>query len=324
MSVFSSTLNQMALLFMFIAIGYILAKLKVIPENSASVLSKLENNVLIPASVLATFMRKFTVGGIGNALEFFIGGFITILISIPIAILVARLCSKDSYIRKIYTYGIAFSNFGFMGYAVVRGIFGDAVYANYLIFVIPFWTLIYVWGVPSLLIPAEGGKKSVASRLKAFLNPMFIAMVVGMVAGLALSNFIPAEGTAGALFVVTAIDQLGNCMSPVAMLLTGMTIAKIDLKSAFSKASLYIISLFRLIIIPLAFIAVLIFLPIDHELKICILCVASMPLGLNTIVIPSAYGLDTTMASGMALISHLLSCISIPIVFMLFDMLVKA
>ena len=314
----------MALLFAFIAAGYVLQKLKVIPDNSAAVLSKLENFILIPASVLATFMRKFTVDGIGNALEFFIGGFATILISIPFAILISRLCSKDSYIRKIYTYGIAFSNFGFMGYAVVRGIFGDDVYANYLIFVIPFWMLIYVWGVPTLLIPAEGGKKTIGSRLKAFLNPMFIAMIIGMIAGILLSAYIPKENTAGSLFIVTAIDQLGNCMSPVAMLLTGMTIAKINLKSAFSKVSLYVISLFRLIIIPLVFIAVLIFLPFDRELKICILCVAAMPLGLNTIVIPNAYGLDTTMASGMALISHLLSCISIPIIFMLFDMLVKA
>ncbi len=322
MTVFISTLNQMGLLFLFIAIGYLLAKIKVIPENAATVLSKLENFVLIPASVLATFMRKFTVDGIGNALEFFIGGFITILISIPIAMLVARICSKDAYIRKIYTYGIAFSNFGFMGYAVVQGIFPE-IYADYLIFVIPFWMLIYVWGVPSLLIPSDNGKKSFASRFKAFLNPMFIAMLVGIVAGLLLSRFIPVQGTSDALFVISAIDQLGSCMSPVAMLLTGMTIAKIDLKKTFTKTSLYIISLFRLIIIPIIFIAALIFLPIKHELKICMLCVASMPLGLNTIVIPSSYGLDTTEASGMALISHLLSCISIPVIFMLFELLVK-
>ena len=40
-----------------------------------------------------------------------------------------------------------------------------------------------------------------------------------------------------------------------------------------------------------------------------------MPLGLNTIVIPNAYGKDTTVASGMALISHVLSVISIPLIF---------
>ena len=41
-----------------------------------------------------------------------------------------------------------------------------------------------------------------------------------------------------------------------------------------------------------------------------------MPFGLNTIVIPSAAGKDTTVAAGLAVLSHLLSCITIPIVFM--------
>ena len=323
MDIFIPTLNQMGLLFLFIIIGYILAKGKFIPENSAAVLSKLENFVLIPASVLATFMRQFTVSNLSSAGMFFIGGFVTILISIPIAMLVARICSKDSYIRKIYTYGIAFSNFGFMGYAVVKGVF-PSVYSNYLVFVIPFWVLIYVWGVPSLLIPSTGDKKSFVGRLRSFVNPMFIAMIVGMVVGLLFSGQIIALESSGTkLFVFEAIDKLDACMSPVAMLLTGMTIARIDLKSTFTKASLYIISAFRLAIIPLVFIAVLFILPIEYWLKVCILCVGSMPLGLNTIVIPSAYGLDTSEASGMALISHLLSCISIPVIFMLFNILVR-
>ena len=213
-----------------------------------------------------------------------------------------------------------------MGYAVVLGV-NPEIYTKYLVFVIPFWALIYVWGVPSLLIPSDDGKKSVKSRLKAFLNPMFIAMVVGMILGIVLGLFGKTPTKDSTLFVVSAIDQLGACMSPVAMLLTGMTIAKIDLKKTFTKASLYVISAFRLVVIPLVFIAALIFIPstvISQELKFCIVCAASMPLGLNTIVIPSAYGLDTSEASGMALISHLLSCLSIPIIFALFNLLVSA
>ena len=47
-----------------------------------------------------------------------------------------------------------------------------------------------------------------------------------------------------------------------------------------------------------------------------------MPLGLNTIVVPAAYGKDTSVAAGMALVSHLLSCITIPVIFMLYELLV--
>jgi len=48
-----------------------------------------------------------------------------------------------------------------------------------------------------------------------------------------------------------------------------------------------------------------------------------MPLGMNSIVVPKAYGKDSTVASGMVLISHVLACLTIPFIFMLFNILVK-
>lgn len=315
MQVFLSTLGQMGVLFIFIAIGYILTKLKVVPDNAGAVLSKMENNVFTPASILATFMMYFTVEKLKEAWMLVLGGAVVVLIGIPLAILISKLTTKDSYIRKIYTYGLAFSNFGFMGNAVVESVYGDSVYLSYLIFVIPFWIAIYAWGVPALLMPTENSH-SVKDRLKNMCNPMLICVVIGMIIGL-LPFDMPE-------FTVRSISMLGACMSPIAMLLTGMAIAKIDLKEGFSNISVYVISLIRLFAIPLVCIAILYFLPIPFVIKLCAVCASAMPLGLSTIVIPQAYGLDTKVASGMALISHLLSCISIPVIFMIFDLLFKA
>ena len=61
MTVFLSTINQMAFLMSLIVIGFILCRFKIIPDNAAALLSKLENNVFIPALVLGTFMQNFTV-----------------------------------------------------------------------------------------------------------------------------------------------------------------------------------------------------------------------------------------------------------------------
>ena len=41
---FTTTLNQMLVLVIFIAIGFILQKAKIVPDNSSTVVSKLENN----------------------------------------------------------------------------------------------------------------------------------------------------------------------------------------------------------------------------------------------------------------------------------------
>ena len=63
-------------------------------------------------------------------------------------------------------------------------------------------------------------------------------------------------------------------------------------------------------------------LGIDEKFIICTVCTLAMPLGLNTIVVPSAYGKDTSVAAGMALVSHILSIISIPLIFMLLNVLI--
>ena len=304
----------MAFLFSLIVIGYILAKLKVIPENSASVLAKLENTIFIPGLVLGTFIKNFTVERISTAWILFVGSFAICVIVIPLAILVSKLCAKDKYTQNIYTYGLAFSNFGFMGNAVVSALFPD-IFLEYLIFTLPLWILIYLWGVPSLLI-SDGSKRSLGQKMKSFVNPMFITMIIGMIIGI---SGLKLPG-----WTTSVISTAGDCMSPIAMLLTGITVAGISLKKVFTNVGVWVVSVVRLIIFPLIFIGLFYVLPLPNSLDtfvICAVCSLAMPLGLNTIVIPSAYGRDTTVASGMALISHLLSCLTIPLIFMLFNAL---
>ena len=313
MDLFIPTLNQMIYLFAFIVIGYLIAKFKIVPKGSAGVLAKLENWLFIPALVMQTFIQNFTVKTLGVTWKLFAFGFAIDLVVIPLAILCSRLVTKDTYLKKIYIYGLCFSNFAFMGNAVVSALFPDVFY-EYIVFTLTLWIPIYLWGVPSLLI-SDGKKKSLASRLKSFVNPMFIAMIVGMVIGLLNVN-LPSS-------VNNVISTSANCMSPVAMILTGFTVAELDLKKALTNGGVYAISAFRLLLFPLIAIGAFALIPLNipDSYVICAVCSIAMPLGLNTIVIPAAYGKDTSVASGMALVSHLFSIITIPLIFMLLKMI---
>ena len=189
---------------------------------------------------------------------------------------------------------------------MVSSLFPD-VFFEYLIFTLPLWILIYLWGVPRLLIADSGKKHTFRESLKSFVNPMFIAMLIGMVIGL-LNIELPE-------WTLSLINVSGDCMSPIAMILTGVVVSSISLKKTFTNVRIYIVSIIRLIIIPALFIAATSFFEISEATYICALCSLAMPLGLNTIVIPSALGKDTTVSAGMTVISHLLSCITIPLIF---------
>ena len=306
MEVFLSTLNQTGFLFSLIVIGFVLAKFKFIPDNSGTVLAKLENTVFVPALVMGTFIKYFTVEQIGSASKLFLISFAIAFITIPIAILISRLITKDKYVQNIFTYGLVFSNFGFMGNAVVSALFPE-VFMNYLIFTLPLWMLIYLWGVPVLLIADAGEKQTLKTRLKSFANPMFVCMIIGMIIGIC-SFKLPA-------FCVNVIDTAGSCMSPIAMLLTGITVSNMNVKKAFGDIRIYTVTAIRLLVIPFVFFGIAKLIPFDSTVYLCAICSLAMPLGLNTIVIPSAYGKDTTVAAGMAVISHFLSCFTIPLIF---------
>ena len=137
MAVLHAAIGQMLVLFSYILMGYVVAKAGAVPKNSATVLSKLENNLFVPALVLGTFVNNFTVEKLGTAWKLFLISLAICLVMMLFAVVIAKLCSKDQYIRNIYTYGLAFSNFGFMGNAVVSAVFPE-IFLDYLIFTMPF------------------------------------------------------------------------------------------------------------------------------------------------------------------------------------------
>lgn len=308
-AIFTTTLGQMVYLLLLLAAGFLLVRAKVIQPQAAGVLSRLENMLLIPAFVMGTFLRQFTRDMLAAAGKLLLGGFALAAVFILISVPLVRLCTKDHFLRRIYLYGLSFSNFGFMGNAVVAAIFPE-ILPQYLVFTIAFWVLINLWGAPVLLMGEDAAEKpTVGKRLRSLVNPMFIAMLIGMLLGL--------SGWKIPTFISGAVDAVGACMSPIAMLLTGMTVACIDLRRVFRTGSIYAVTVLRLLVYPLIGIVAFRFLPLPDVFEQCAVCVLAMPLGLNTVVIPSAYGRDPTAAAGMALISHALSCLTIPVMFLL-------
>lgn len=317
METFIPILTQMLILFAFIAIGFLLTKFKVLPENSNTVLSRLENFVFVPALVMGTFIKNFTTENIGTLWKILLFSFILLAAILPFSFLFAKIFCKDDFIKKITIYGLEFSNFGFMGNAVVKAVFPE-LFFNYTVFILPFWFVIYAWGVPTLLIGESGETGKKVSRIKNFINPMFIAMLVGIMIG--LSGLKLPEKVTG------AVDLLGDCMSPVAMILTGATIAMANIKNLLKITSLYYISAIRLIVLPLLYVLAVMFLPkgdfINETVLLCGMFMVSMPMGLNSIVVPAAYGKDTSFAAALAVVTTLLSVITIPLVMLFFNGLV--
>lgn len=309
MQTFLTTLSQISYLFLLIGAGFAIMKLCKLPAVATNVLSKLVSTLFMPALILTNFMENFTVERISSAWPYALAGIIVVTLSIAFALIVSHFSARDSYRRKIHSYCLAFSNFGFMGTAVVSTLMPE-LFMSYLILCTPMWVVNYSWAIPALLIPSE---KTKGFSFKNLLNPLFIAMIIGIIIGM---TRLPIPS-----FLEVSIDSLSKCMSPSTMLLTGMCVAKIDIKRVLKIKSIYVLSALRLLIIPSIFLLVLLVHKFDYGVSLCALSVLSMPLGLNGVVIPESHGQDTSEASGMAIVSHLASALTIPLMFTLFDLI---
>ena len=106
------------------------------------------------------------------------------------------------------------------------------------------------------------------------------------------------------------------CMGPVSMLLAGMVVSEFDFGELLSMKRVYIITALRLVIIPVIIGYAL--LPINKTAMETAVILFAMPCGLNTIVFPRLVGEDCRIGAGLALLSNILACITIPLVLVFF------
>ena len=300
---FIITLQQVSKLFLFLILGFFLNSAKLLPDQTQTVLSRLLYYCFLPCLLFSTFSARFTVQTFRLYLPLLGLSICLMAVNLLYGTLSARLITKDPYDQGICRYSIIVPNTGYVGTALVLSLFGKETLMLMHIFCIPLAFYTYSEGVRTLL-----GKQKF--QLRAFLNPILIAIFVGMIFGL-LSLQLPE-------ILAVAIDDCSACLAPVSMILTGFTIGEYRLGHILRDRRIYAVVALRMIVAPLLLLAVGRFLQLSAEQMLYIGAVYTMPTGLNTVVIPSSIGKDPSLGAGLACVSDLLALVTIPLFFSLF------
>ncbi|MBO7304415.1 MAG: AEC family transporter [Clostridia bacterium] len=333
---FLATINPMLTMFFCMVIGFALKKCRILPDNASKTVAKLLTWVACPALSFSVMARYFTISTISKYLSIIIMGTICVTMAIIAAFVIAPIIiRKKSYERCIYRYAMAFANSGYMGEPLVQSIFGDFVLSYYKLATLPISIAIYAWGVGTLV--PSGNKKE--SFFKKMMNPPLVSMIVGMIVGIVcglIAKNVPDGSTAYDVifpsFIVNSLDSLKACMGPIAMILAGITVANYDFLGMFKKKKVYVATALRLIVLPTILLASLfgikelcnlIFgLSISNTPIFLLFFATATPLGLNTVVFPEAYEADPEIGASMAMLSHTLCVISIPLMYSLLTLII--
>lgn len=301
------TVEKVAMLLTFIVAGYLLRVTEKLPEKAGKILSALAATIFCPAYNLRNLWQNFTVTKIGQNTLVMGYGLLFTLLSIGLALLLARFFGKPGLERRSLAYAFSIPNYGYFGYPVIEGVFGSEVLAQVLVFVVPLSIATNTYGY---LLFTPDGKLS----WKRLLNPLILAAPLGMVLGL-LNVPMPD-------FLNDVLVSAGNCMSPVAMLLAGFVLGSFPLGKLLSSFRAYWMSAIRLIVIPAIF-GVGLWLCGARDIWLLLpLVVYSMPLGLNLVVYPESQGMDASDNARMCCVSYIMAIAVLPLVFGLLAKLV--
>lgn len=285
-------IKQIIIMFLMVALGYIVYKRKLIDDYSTKQVTDLVIYVVTPCIVITSFSQEFSMDkllGFGIAL-------ILSFVSLAIGLILGKiLLGKDTGLEQ---YGCGFSNAGFIGIPLVTSLLGVEYVFYVSAFIVAFNMLSWSYGI--MLI---SGKSDF--NLKKFLtNPTIVAIVIGFI--LFVTQITLPE------VIMSTCSSVGSMNTPLGMIILGTYIAKEDILKIFTSKMGYYVSIIRLILVPVIsiFIFKFVYVPFD-EIKMVMLICASAPCGATLAMFSQMCGNDYSYGARIVSLSTLLCPITI-------------
>ena len=294
---FLVVLFQVITLFIMMAVGFTLGRLKLITEKGTKEMSSILINVSSPCLILTTFQLDWDV-----PLLLTLGtGTLAMLGCYVIFILVSKLFfrKQEEGSRICLQFGCVYGNVGFMGIPLISAVLGSSNVIYAVLGIAVFNLVIFTHGALAM-----GGRKAVSTKSIA-TNMVMIALVVSIILMLLRFRF-PSP-------VDNALSFLGSLNTPLSMLVIGAQLSRADMSKIFVRPLFYAACAVKQLLMPV--IAALVLLPfhLDKQFYIAIVILFAAPVAGFTSIFAERYGRNVSYAAQLISLSTLLSVITLPI-----------
>lgn len=295
-------MEQTMVMFFIMAIGYFIRRMNLIQQGGKD-LSVVLINLALPMVILDTFISAGSEAIPDLGLSFALA-LITLGISMGIAFLV--------YGRKqaIENFGTSFSNAGFMGLPLVEATLGGqaVIYVTGILVLLN----VFQWTYGVVLLSENFDSIKIKKLVK---NPIIIFASIGI--------FLVLTGLKLPATVTSTITMFKAMNTPLAMIIIGISLADTNISECFTKLAHYKVAAVRLILIPLATMAIFSVLPFfSREMLMAVMIVACAPIGSNIAIAAQMYEKDYKQAIQMVCLSTILSIITIPFMMQIAEMFI--
>lgn len=317
---FYSVLFTVLSLVLLMIPGYIISKTKMVGESAQATLSTIVLYVSQPMLMIMSFQKaNFTNELVINLL--IVAGLTLVVHLIMIGFALSVIKGKEK-VHNVMRFASIFSNCAYMGLPFLQLLFKNnsteiLMYGGIISSVFNLLN----WSIGAYIM---SGDKAEMSFKKAFLNPTVLAVFLGILLFVVFQkpivNLTPEDSTADMILtkLMNSIDCIGNTVTPLSMMVIGMKLTSVNLKTLFLNKQAYISCACKLILMSLISILVVSFLNVDILVKYAVFFTLSMPSASATVMFAVKYDSDGQSASVFVLLSTLLSTLTIPLMFTLF------
>ena len=226
-------MEQIAELFLMILMGYIIVKTGLLKGDDSKVISKIVLYLVIPCVIINAFQVDYTSEKVKELLLVFAASVLLQVILLAAVWGVGKVLKLN---RSRDESSIYYSNSGNLIVPLVTFILGK----EWVLYGCVFMSvqLVFLWTHGKNTISREGKW----DWKKIVFNINMISVFAGVV--LFFTRIRLPE------IVNQTLSSVGSMIGPASMIVTGMLIAEMNLKSIFENVKVYFISFLRLVVIP--------------------------------------------------------------------------
>lgn len=294
---FFTVAEKVAVLFLMISVGFGCSKFRVITQRGAAQITTILMYIVTPCLIVSSLQQ--TIGTVSMQAIAVTSGVAALSDIVAIATGTLLFRKSEDRRKKVLRFALIYSNCGFMGLPLAQAVLGDqgVVYASVYMSVYN----VFVWTHGYAMM--SGNEK--ISLKKIFLNPGVIGLAVGLPL-FAFSVHLPDV-------IEAPLSGFSSLNTPLAMLVIGTYIAKVNLRDLFLDKDVYWVSFYRLVLVPAVFLGVLWLLRPEPMVLMSCMMLASAPTAANTVLFAAMYGSDVKLASKTVTITTLFSIFTMPI-----------
>ena len=291
--------SQLFKMLVILLVGIFCCRIGLVSTEGSRCISNLLLNIVNPCLIITVYQTDYDKTLVAGLLLSFAAALVSHFIAILISTAFIR--KNSSAESGLERYAAVYSNCGFIGIPLIGSVLGSEGVFYLTAYMTVFNLLTWTHGLSLMK-----GNFRLRNLRDGLLSPMVLSTLLAM-ALFSIQFEIPGP-------LLDSMNYIADMNTPLAMMVAGFSVAHSNLKDICTNLSIYKVAALKLLVVPLAVLLFLSFLPLDSTVAYTTLIASACPTATTITMMSILYNKNHAYASEIFSFTTVLSILTIPVV----------